>query len=246
MAISEFGKGAISFGLQQVANTIGGNTAQKRQEKLMGINLKNQKELNQQGRNIQMDLWNKTNYGAQVRHMKEAGLSPGLIYGNSGGGGATTGSQGGGSAASGGAPSRPQMGMEALLMGKQMKLMEAQTRDINASAENKENGVKSNLQADYDSKVQTIEGQKINNKIQGESAQAQIEKIRKEAVTEGLKQKMLSSGIELNDTKMEQLENKIYQDWAKVGFSGLDSVLSFLNGKKALEIALKKLAMNQR
>ncbi len=65
-------------------------------------------------------------------------------------------------------------------------------------------------------------------------------------MTEGLKQKMLESGIELNDTKMKQLENKIYQDWAKVGFSGLDSVLSFLNGKKALEVALKKLAMNQR
>lgn len=138
MAISEFGKGVISFGLQQVANTIGGNTAQKRQERLMGINLKNQKELNQQGRNIQMDLWNKTNYGAQVRHMKEAGLSPGLIYGNSGGGGATTGSQGGGSAASGAAPSRPQMGMEALLMGEQMNLMKAQARKLNVDADKTE------------------------------------------------------------------------------------------------------------
>jgi len=246
MAISEFGKGAISFGLQQVGNTIGGKTALKRQEKLMGINLKNQKELNRQGRDIQMDMWNRTNYGAQVRHMKEAGLSPGLIYGNSGGGGTTTGSQNGGSAASGGAPSRPQMGMEALLMGKQAALLDAQARNANAEADNKENEVKDNLQADYNNKLEELKGKQIANQIQGESAQAQIEKIRKEAVTEGLKQKMLESNIELNDTKMKQLENKIYQDWAKVGFSGLDSVLSFLNGKKALEVALKKLAMNQR
>jgi hypothetical protein len=144
MAISEFGKGAISFGLQQVANTVGGNTALKRQERLMGINLKNQKELNRQGRDIQMDMWNRTNYGAQVRHMKEAGLSPGLIYGNSGGGGATTGSQGGGSAASGGAPSRPQMGMEALLMGEQMNLMKAQARKLNVDA-NKIEGADTDL-----------------------------------------------------------------------------------------------------
>jgi hypothetical protein len=246
MAISALGKGLITFGMQQAANTVGGNTAQKRQERLMGINLKNQKELNEQGRNIQMDMWNKTNYGAQVRHMKEAGLSPGLIYGNSGGGGTTTGSQSGGSAASGGAPSRPQMGIEGLMAGHQISLMKAQARKLNAEAANQEGGVKNNLQADYDNKLETIEGQKINNKIQGESAQAQIEKIRKEAVTEGLKQKMLESGMELNDSKIKQLEHKIYQDWAKVGFSGLDSVLSFLNGKKALEVALKKLAMNQR
>ncbi len=234
------------FGMQQAANTIGGKTTQKRQKELMGIQLENQKELNKQGRDIQMDMWNRTNYGAQVRHMKEAGLSPGLIYGNSGGGGTTTGSQGGGSAASGGAPNRAQIGIEGMMAGHQIELMKAQARKLNAEAQNQEGGVRDNLQAEYDRKLEEIEGQKIDNKIQGASAQAQIEKIRKEAVTEGLKQKMLVSGIELNDTKMKQLENKIYQDWAKVGFSGLDSVLSFLNGKKALEVALKKLAMNQR
>ncbi len=243
---SEALTGIGMFGMQQAANTITGKTTQKRQKELMGIQLENQKELNKQGRDIQMDMWNRTNYGAQVRHMKEAGLSPGLIYGNSGGGGTTTGSQGGGSAASGGAPNRAQIGIEGMMAGHQIALMKAQARKLNAEAQNQEGGVRDNLQAEYESKLEGIEGQKIDNKIQGASAQAQIEKIRKEAVTEGLKQKMLESGIELNDTKMKQLENKIYQDWAKVGFSGLDSVLSFLNGKKALEVALKKLAMNQR
>ena len=50
--MNEFGKGIVSFGLQQAANTIAGNTAQKRQERLMGISLRNQKELNRQGRDI--------------------------------------------------------------------------------------------------------------------------------------------------------------------------------------------------
>lgn len=233
-------------GAGAIGNTIAGETAQRRQKELMSIQLKNQQQLNKQGAALQMDMWNKTNYKAQVKHMKDAGLSAGLMYGKGGAGGATAGSQSGGSAASGNAPQRAQMGIEGLMAGHQMELMKAQARNLNADAENKENGVKRNLQADYDSKVETIKGQQINNKIQKESALAQIEKIRKEAVTEGLKQKMLESNIELNDTKMKQLEHKIYQDWAKVGFSGLDSVLSFLNGKKALEVALKKLAMNQR
>ena len=244
--MSELLTGIGIAGAGAVGNTIAGETAQKRQKELMEVQLKNQQNLNRQGAKLQMDMWNKTNYGAQVKHMKDAGLSAGLMYGKGGAGGTTTGSQGGGSAASGNAPQRAQMGIEGLMAGHQMELMKAQARKLNAEANNEENGKKDNLQADYNSKLEQIKGQQINNKIQGESAQAQIERIRKEAVTEGLKQKMLESGIELNDTKMKQLENKIYQDWAKVGFSGLDSVLSFLNGKKALEVALKKLAMNQR
>jgi hypothetical protein len=31
-----------------------------------------------------MDMWNKTNYGAQVEHMKNAGLNPALMYKGSG------------------------------------------------------------------------------------------------------------------------------------------------------------------
>ncbi len=127
---SEALTGIGMFGMQQAANTITGKTTQKRQKELMGIQLENQKELNKQGRDIQMDMWNRTNYGAQVRHMKEAGLSPGLIYGNSGGGGTTTGSQGGGSAASGGAPNRAQIGIEGMMAGHQIALMKAQARKL--------------------------------------------------------------------------------------------------------------------
>ena len=76
----------------------------------------NQRSLNQQGHDLQMDMWNKTNYGAQLQHMKDAGLNPALMYGMGGGGGATTGSQGGGSAAKGNA--QKQMGIEGLMAGK--------------------------------------------------------------------------------------------------------------------------------
>lgn len=43
-----------------------------------------------------LDMWNKTNYGAQRKHMEDAGLNVGLMYGKGGGGAtATTGSPAG-------------------------------------------------------------------------------------------------------------------------------------------------------
>ena len=116
--------------------------------------------------------------------MKEAGLSPGLIYGNSGGGGTTTGSQSGGSAASGGAPQRAQMGMEALLMGKQMKLMEAQARNLNAEAENKENGERDNLRLTGNvlkEQVNKLQSEIGKNKAAEKLAVSQKEKLDLEA-----------------------------------------------------------------
>jgi len=79
-----------------------------------------QMELNQQGHDLQMDMWNKTNYGAQIDHMKQAGLNPALMYGMGGGGGATTGSQGGGAAAKG--VGQKQMGIEGLMAASQVGL----------------------------------------------------------------------------------------------------------------------------
>jgi len=90
----------------------------------------NQRRLNQQGADLQMDMWNKTNYGAQLAHMKDAGLNPALMYGMGGGGGATTGSQGGGSASK--ANAQKQMGIEGAMAAAQIELMKAQGEKTNA------------------------------------------------------------------------------------------------------------------
>ena len=62
------------------------NRASKQQKEIQNRQFSMQKILNQQGHDLQMDMWNKTNYGAQMRHMKDAGLNPGLMYGMGGGG----------------------------------------------------------------------------------------------------------------------------------------------------------------
>ena len=53
-------------------------------------------------------MWNYTNFENQMKHIKEAGLSPGLIYGMGGQGGST---QGAGAASRVGLPQDQSVGM---------------------------------------------------------------------------------------------------------------------------------------
>ena len=99
-----------------------------RQKQLMGIQYENQRALNQMGRDIQMDIWNKTNYEAQLKHLKAAGLNPSLMY-SKGGQGGVTGGQSGGSASGGNAAMAPMIDLAALNFARtqaEIKLMESQ------------------------------------------------------------------------------------------------------------------------
>jgi hypothetical protein len=200
----------------------------EQEEKLMGMALGNQKDLNIQGHQLQYEMWKKTNYPGQLKMMKEAGLNPGLMYGQGGGGGTTTGSQSGGSAPQGNSAQEQQVKMQDMLMGMQMKLMDAQARKTNAEAVNEEGGVKDNLQATYEQTMARTEGMKTDNYVNETTKRAQIEKIRKDAVNEGLKKSVMEAGVNLDKKKTEQLQQKIYQDWAKVGFTALDSILGIV------------------
>ena len=47
-------------------------------------------DIKEEQRRMQMQMWEDTNYAAQVEQLKKAGLSIGLMYGKGGAGGATT------------------------------------------------------------------------------------------------------------------------------------------------------------
>jgi hypothetical protein len=94
----------------------------------------NQRLLNQQGHDLQMDMWNKTNYGAQVQHMKDAGLNPALMYGSAGQGG-STGSQSGGSASGGNAAGERVMDLNNALVGAEIRLKNAQANKENSATD---------------------------------------------------------------------------------------------------------------
>jgi len=108
--------------------------AVKNTEHLMDVQQRNQIQLDKYGQEIQLNTWKKTNYPAQVEMLKEAGLNPGLLYGNGGPGG-ITGSQGGGAAASGNAPAPQYMPLDlgnAVKAAAEIKLLDAQTKKLEA------------------------------------------------------------------------------------------------------------------
>ena len=113
---------------------------------LMNEQLNNQMGLNQQGHDLQFDMWNKTNAEAQMKHLKKAGLNPALMY-KQGGAGGNTGSQSGGSASGGNAglgmaPQSPQM----KLFGAQLRKLNAEAKLTEERATNEAGGVRLNLE----------------------------------------------------------------------------------------------------
>ena len=84
---------------------------------------------------LAIDTWNKTNYEQQIKHMEDAGLNPGLLYGKGGGGGATTNFGGSGNVSSGTAPNASANTGMALQMASQMRLLNAQADNIEADTE---------------------------------------------------------------------------------------------------------------
>lgn len=128
--------GGMGMGLLGGAvGAITSNQNWKRQKQAMGMQQENQKELNKQGSELAFDMWNKTNYGAQVEHMKNAGLNVGLMYEGGGAGGTTSAGSGGSASMAQPTESRAGgMGMEAMMMQSSIELNKAMANKANAEA----------------------------------------------------------------------------------------------------------------
>lgn len=139
------------------------------QVKLMDI----QADLNRQNAKFNTgqakEMWNYTNFENQMEHIKNAGLSPGLIYGMGGAGGSTAGA---GQASGVGLPQDQSvgMGLKAKEIGLQMANMASQIK-LNESQANK-NNAEAEKTAGIDTQVQQAT---MENLI----AQTSNEKIKK-------------------------------------------------------------------
>lgn len=121
-------------GLGMLGGFIGAYDQHRREQQLMGVQHRNQMELNQQGHDLQYEMWKKTNYPAQIEMLKQAGLNPALFY-KGGGPGGTTGSQTGGSAAKGSAVAPRVMDMSNLMIKSGIDLNKANAAKARAEAE---------------------------------------------------------------------------------------------------------------
>lgn len=159
-----------------VGNMIFGEFNQRQQ-------LRGQKKALEQQNAAQLDMWNKTNYGAQVKHMKEAGLNPALMYGMGGGGGVTAGS--GSASVQGG---QAGMGISGgIQAAAQLKLLQAQERNLNADSANKEANARKTAGVDTEKTIAEI-GNVIEN----------TNKLKAEVKTEETKQALNSITAALN------------------------------------------------
>lgn len=101
--------------------------AYERQKEMMGLQAQYNEQMAEANQKRNKEMWDYTNYENQVKHMREAGLNPALLYGLSGGGGAST---SGGS----GAGVSAQDGVASVMLGLQAQQMKAQTELMRAEA----------------------------------------------------------------------------------------------------------------
>lgn len=142
------------------------------QQKLTNMQLNANEQMSAYNFGQQYDLWQKTNYPAQVQQLEKAGLNPALLYGGGGGGGSTTSGSPSGGIAGGQAPSGgheimdiSQQVLQNQMAQAQIEQTKANTDLAQAQAEKLRNVDTPNVQAQTASISQGIENQKAAQKL---------------------------------------------------------------------------------
>ena len=149
----QVGSQAVSGILGMIMGGINDRRQIKQQQKLTDMQLAADKSMTDYSHARQLDMWRATSYPAQLEMLKKAGLNAGLIYGMGGAGGQTTGA----GSAHVAAPAAPSGGGEIMGMMQlraqeaQIKLLEAQARNLDADTSNKPL-TGENIQADTQNK----------------------------------------------------------------------------------------------
>lgn len=134
MAGEQIVNSVLGSGIGAALGMIQGNQQQENSKELMGLQHKYNEISADLAQNRQKDMWNYTNYENQLKHMMNAGLSPGLMYGLNGGGGTSAGS-GAQASVSGAQGSKPDM-VQGGAMGLQLGAIQSQI-ELNQSAAEK-------------------------------------------------------------------------------------------------------------
>lgn len=165
---------------------------------------------------LAMDMWNKTNYSAQIEQMRKAGLNPALMYEMGGAGGIAQSSAGGGAAGTGGSGGQG-MGINTMDMANRAKeskatveLLEAQADNQRAEAEATRGYKAEEAGARIESLNQGVENQRANKKLT--EIQTEIEEINKYVAenTASLNVHRVINEVNYMEAQIEYLER---QNW---------------------------------
>lgn len=193
---SQLSGGLVGMGMGMATAGWQDQRQRRQAEKLQEIQIKGMKDMGEFNYGKQMQYWNETNAGAQMKHLKAAGLNPALMYGGGGAGGSTGGvggaSPSGSSAAGGSGEIGEMMGLQM-----QRELLKAQKENIEADTENKKavtektSGVDTdNVKAETANKV--LDG--IILQYTGKEAKDQYERIK--APNRGIEEKTYMHELE--------------------------------------------------
>lgn len=191
---------ALGIGTAVAGNALGAAQSKK----LLNQQVSAQKELTDYNQSKALEMWNDTNYEAQLKHMTAAGLSPGLMYGNGGGGGATASVAPGSAKAGEETPSGGNqiMGGMALMLNSIEQLASAANK--NADTDNKI-VTKPNIEADTVNKVATTP--LINS--QTEKTQADTYNTEADTHNKGLQSEQIIADTVVKKLQAEQMPQEL-------------------------------------
>lgn len=190
-------------------------------KEIMALQNKYQEKAAKNSQHLAMDYWDYTNAGNQMKHLRENGLNPALIYSQGGAGG--LGSSGGGRQE---APSQPQnspiaMGLQVQALDQQRRLTDAQIAETYARAEE----AKANAGAkETESQLNLVSIDKIKGEVDNLVKQGKYTEALTRLVDAQKKNEDVRYGNILADTWMKQglaeqawnNANKILEETTKV------------------------------
>ena len=221
--------GGLGLAGQALGNAIGLGQGEASAEELAKFNLQ-----------LQKNLWDYTNYENQVKHMKNAGLNVGLMYGKGGGGGATA-SIAGGSAQK----VSDQSFTQGMAMMQQAQLNKAQIENINADTKKKE--VEANKLAGVDTEVGRAQIANLLQGVENQKAQEVLTQVQTRIgnAEANIKEMSIDSSVRylkgLADYQEKEVERLTYDNY--VSKNTADTKINMANAelvKVYLENALTK------
>lgn len=234
--LGDIGKSVLGAGLGLITGQYNDSRQLRQQQRLQNMQVQGQKELGEYNRQLAMQMWEDTNYAAQVEQLRKAGLNIGLMYKGAGAGGTTQGASAGnvtgGQAPTGGG----EIGM-AMQMGMQMQLLKAQKENIEANTEKtKVDTVKTagvDTQAvtqgisESAKRIENLEQDLTNKKITEKQLWQELQNLTRDELLKQLdaqiKVKELSQiDLDMEKTKAETIYKQMENDWMKAGVTTSD------------------------